>query len=77
MVFGFDGSKDLVELEEKKAIDICEKYCGVDLGEKGGNHWWEHKYDFFFPPNMFWIPQMFGTWIQLRCLAKWRIFLVI
>ena len=70
MIFGFDGSKDVVEIEEKKAIAICEKFGGVDLGEKGGNHWWKHKYDFFFPPNAFWIPQMFGTMDTVAVYSK-------
>jgi len=61
MVFGFDGDKEMVDLEEKAAIKICQDEGGEDLGKKGGEHWWEHKYDFFFPPYMFWIPQMYGT----------------
>jgi len=61
MVFGFDGKKEIVDIEEKKAIKICLSEGGEDLGEEGGRHWWEHKYDFWFPPHMYRLPQMFGT----------------
>ncbi len=61
MVFGFDGDKKMVDLEERTAMKICQNEDGEDLGRKGGEHWWEHKYDFFFPPLMFRMPQMYGT----------------
>jgi len=70
MVFGFDGNKKVVDLEEQIAIKICQDEEGQDLGEEGGKHWWEHKYDFFFPPYMFWMPQMFGTMDTVATYSK-------
>lgn len=61
MVFGFDGDKDLVDLEMEKALKICRSYEHEDLGTKPGEDWWEHRYDFFFPNHMFRLPQAFGT----------------
>lgn len=61
MVFGFDGDKDLVDLEMDKALKICRSYEHEDLGPGPGQDWWDHRYDFFFPNHMFRLPQAFGT----------------
>ncbi len=62
LVFGFDGRKDIVDLQMKYAREIMEgKYQGKDLGSKGGDYWWENKYKFFYPGYMFHLPQAFGT----------------
>lgn len=62
LVFGFDGNKDIVELQMKHAREIMEgKYKGTDLGSKGGDLWWKNKYKFFYPGYMFHLPQAFGT----------------
>ncbi|MDD3927600.1 MAG: FAD-binding oxidoreductase [bacterium] len=61
LVFGFEGDKEIVEIEKKRAIDICRKQSSEDLGSEMGRSWWEHRYDFFYPPHMFALPQAFGT----------------
>lgn len=61
MVFGFDGDKDLVDLQMEKALKICRSQEHEDLGTKPGEDWWNHRYDFFFPNHMFRLPQAFGT----------------
>ncbi|MBR2626084.1 MAG: FAD-binding oxidoreductase [Lentisphaeria bacterium] len=62
LVFGFDGAKEIVDCQMKRARAIMEeKYNGKDLGSKGGELWWQNKYKFFYPPFMFHIPQAFGT----------------
>ncbi len=61
MVFGFDGDKDLVDLQMEKALKICRSQEHEDLGPKPGEDWWNHRYDFFFPNHMFRLPQAFGT----------------
>ena len=62
LVFGFDGPKDEVELEEQKAVKICNREEGAeDLGSDLGMHWWNHKYDFYYPPHIFALPQAYGT----------------
>ena len=61
MVIGFDGMTDIVKAQEKYAYDICRKHGGEDLGEEPGHRWWEHRYDFYFPPKTLDMPWMFGT----------------
>ena len=62
LVFGFDGPKEIVELQMKYAREIMEKkYNGEDYGSQGGMDWWKNKYKFFYPGFMFHIPQAFGT----------------
>jgi alkyldihydroxyacetonephosphate synthase len=61
MVIGFDGWRDIVEVQERHAFDICEELGGEDLGEEAGHQWWEHRYDFYFPPKVLDLPWMFGT----------------
>ncbi len=61
MVIGFDGWKDVVAAQEKHAYAICQDAGGQDLGEELGRQWWEHRYDFYFPPKALEFPWMFGT----------------
>ncbi len=52
MIMGFDGLySDIVELQEKHAMAICEELGGEDLGREIGESWWAHRYDFYFPPH--------------------------
>jgi len=57
LVFGFDGDRDLVELEMAKALAVCRSLPHEDLGPDLGQNWWDHRYDFFFPNHMFHLPQ--------------------
>jgi alkyldihydroxyacetonephosphate synthase len=61
MVIGFDGFEDIVAAQEKHAFAICEQFGGKDLGAEAGRQWWEHRYDFYFPPKVLDFPWMFGT----------------
>lgn len=61
LVFCFDGDRDMVDLEMKKALAICRAQPHEDLGREPGESWWQHRYDFFFPNHMFRLPQAFGT----------------
>jgi alkyldihydroxyacetonephosphate synthase len=61
MVIGFDGWDTIVTEQEKLAFKICEQFNAEDLGEEAGNTWWEHRYDFYFPPKVLDLPWMFGT----------------
>lgn len=61
MVIGFDGWEDIVEAQERRAFARCREFGGEDLGEEAGRHWWEHRYDFYFPPKVLDLPWMFGT----------------
>jgi alkyldihydroxyacetonephosphate synthase len=61
MVIGFDGWKDIVAAQENHAYTICKELGAEDLGEELGQQWWEHRYDFYFPPKVLDFPWMFGT----------------
>jgi alkyldihydroxyacetonephosphate synthase len=61
MVIGSDGSKESVDLEMRTIHEICTHLGGEDLGPELGEHWWKHRYNFYFPPLTLMLPQMFGT----------------
>jgi alkyldihydroxyacetonephosphate synthase len=61
MVMGFDGDPDLAALQEEKALAICTSLGATDLGREPGNRWWEHRYDFYYPPRNLKFPWMYGT----------------
>lgn len=61
MVVGFDGYKEFVDLEERKVMEICAGLKGEDLGSEAGQKWWDHRYDFYFPPRLKSLPRLFGT----------------
>jgi alkyldihydroxyacetonephosphate synthase len=61
MVIGFDGDKDLATLQESKAMEICEALGARDLGREPGEKWWNHRYDFYYPPKNLKLPWMYGT----------------
>ncbi len=50
MVIGFDGFKEIVDVEEKVAMDICFKNGAKDLGSEPGWTWWKRRFDFYYPP---------------------------
>jgi len=52
MIMGFDGQfEDIVELQERQAMQICNELGGEDLGREPGETWWNHRYDFYYPPH--------------------------
>ncbi len=61
MVMGFDGDPDLAALQEQKAMEICAKLNAQDLGRAPGEKWWDHRYDFYYPPKNLKFPWMYGT----------------
>lgn len=61
MVIGFDGDADLAALQEKKALDLIQDLKPTDLGREPGERWWEHRYDFYYPPKTLAFPWMYGT----------------
>ena len=61
MVIGFDGDPDIAALQEKKALEICTQLGARDLGREPGEKWWEHRYDFYYPPKSLHLPWMYGT----------------
>ncbi|MEX0769219.1 MAG: FAD-binding oxidoreductase [Balneolaceae bacterium] len=61
MVVGFDGDKDIAALQEKKAMEIFDELGARDLGREPGEKWWDHRYDFYYPPTNLKLPWMYGT----------------
>ncbi len=61
MVLGFDGDADLAALQEKKGLEICRNLGARDLGREPGEKWWDHRYDFYYPPQNLKLPWMYGT----------------
>ncbi len=70
MVIGFDGFRDIAQTQEKRALDICRALSGKDLGEDAGWHWWNHRYDFYYPSKALDFPWMFGTMDTLCTFDK-------
>ena len=61
MVMGFDGDPDLAALQEEKSMEICTSLGARDLGREPGEKWWDHRYDFYYPPKNLKFPWMYGT----------------
>ncbi len=61
MVIGFDGDADIAALQEQKAMAICTELGARDLGREPGERWWNHRYDFYYPPKGLHLPWMYGT----------------
>lgn len=70
MVLGFDGDEDLASLQEKKAMEICRELGGRDLGREPGERWWNHRYDFYYPPKSLKLPWMYGTTETVTTYSK-------
>jgi alkyldihydroxyacetonephosphate synthase len=60
-IIGFDGWSDIAEAQERRALAICDALGGQDLGREPGEHWWEHRYDFYYPPLALALPKLYGT----------------
>lgn len=61
MIVGFDGYADIAALQERRAMQIFEELGAKDLGREPGERWWNHRYDFYYPPHTLKLPAMFGT----------------
>ena len=61
MIVGFDGWREVAEAQERRAMAIFEEMGARDLGREPGERWWNHRYDFYYPPLGFHLPAMYGT----------------
>src|SRR5690349_520273 len=61
MIIGFDGWTEIATAQEKRALAICDELGARDLGREPGERWWNHRYDFYYPPLGFHLPAMYGT----------------
>ena len=60
-IIGFDGWADIAAAQERHALAICAELGGEDLGREPGEHWWQHRYDFYYPPLTLALPKLYGT----------------
>jgi len=51
MIVIFDGFKEIVEAEKNVAFKILNEAGAKNLGEEIGQHWWDHRYDSYYPPH--------------------------
>ncbi|MFQ5929263.1 MAG: FAD-binding oxidoreductase [Acidobacteriota bacterium] len=61
MIIGFDGWEEIALAQEKRALAICRELGAQDLGREAGERWWNHRYDFYYPPWGLHLPYMYGT----------------
>lgn len=61
MILVFDGHREIAEAQYARAMAIANGFGARDLGEHPGREWWEHRYDFYFPPLTLALPRMYGT----------------
>jgi len=61
LVIMVDGYPELAEAQMQRILAVCAEVGGVDRGSEEGQHWWEHRYDFYQPPLMPGYPLMYGT----------------
>ena len=61
MNVALEGLRDVVEIEERKMIEICTKYGAEDLGADFGEKWWDSRLTFFYPDKCLDFPKLYGT----------------
>jgi alkyldihydroxyacetonephosphate synthase len=61
MIVGFDGWTEIASAQEARAMQICHALGARDLGREPGERWWNHRYDFYYPPHTLHLPAMYGT----------------
>lgn len=66
MVLGFDGFAEIAAAQERRALALCSELGARDLGREPAEEWWQHRYDFYYPPLGLSLPKMYGT-IETVC----------
>jgi alkyldihydroxyacetonephosphate synthase len=61
MIVGFDGFAEIAAAQEARAMAISHELGARDLGREPGERWWQHRYDFYYPPLSLKLPAMYGT----------------
>lgn len=70
MNLALEGLAEVVEIEERIMIGICERFGGQDLGSGYGEKWWDSRVTFFYPPHLFDLPWMHGTMDSVATFAN-------
>jgi alkyldihydroxyacetonephosphate synthase len=66
LIMVFDGYEEIAGAQLARAMRICEERTAKDLGPETAEHWWDHRYDFYYPPHSLGLPLMYGT-IETVC----------
>ncbi len=61
MNIAIEGNAEIVTIEERIALKMCEERDGIDLGSDYGEKWWDSRVTFFYPDHALDLPKMFGT----------------
>ena len=56
-----EGRQEIVAMRMREAVGLCLEKKAEMLDEKSANDWWNHRYDFYYPPKTLDLPLMFGT----------------
>jgi len=70
MVVGIEGNKDIADIHERRAHELCTSYGAEELDNQHAWQWWNHRYNFYFPPKCLDFPWMFGTMDTLCTFDK-------
>jgi alkyldihydroxyacetonephosphate synthase len=49
LILAFEGSKEIVDVEENLATKICEEEGGKDLGRDEAEKWWPKRFNMYYP----------------------------
>lgn len=60
-VLGFEGRRELVDVEAALAVEHALACGGRELEPAIGEAWWEHRFDFYYPPHYPTLPSIWGT----------------
>ncbi len=66
LILVFDGYAEIAAAQLARAQAICARWGAQDLGAESAEHWWEHRYDFYYPPLGLSLPKLYGT-IETVC----------
>jgi alkyldihydroxyacetonephosphate synthase len=69
-VIGLEGSRGEVVWKEGCVQAICAEFGGEMLDNRKAWEWWNHRYNFYFPPHVPDLPKMFGTMDTLCTFDK-------
>ncbi len=70
MVVGLEGNREIVDIHERRAHDLCVNHGAEELPNEHAWQWWNHRYNFYFPPKCLDFPWMFGTMDTLCTFDK-------
>ena len=70
MVVGVEGASGIINYQQKRIMEICKANGAEELDSSNAQQWWDHRYNFYFPPKCLDFPWMFGTMDTLCTFDK-------